>query len=180
MSVCNLNPTSVGSVTAVNAKDITDPKSIRIVTNYLSTEEDKRVAYESIQVTKQVMAQKALAELEPTPYNISKEEYDSIPPSISAQQDNTNNKNNSDLPNFAQVINTCGRIATTIFHPACTARMGKSAADSCCDARLRVHGVSNLRIADCSVMPCITSGNTNAPVMMIAEKCAEWILKDAK
>lgn len=181
MSVCNLNPTSTGSVTAINAKDLTNPNNIKIVTNYLSTEHDRRVAYESLQVTKEVMSQKALAEtVEPEPYNISKEEYAKIPP-VSSSSGSTNSEGCSlDKDHFDNVVKICGRIATTIFHPACTLKMGTSVENSCCDSMLRVHGVKNLRVADCSVMPCITSGNTNAPVLMIAERAAEWILKDAK
>lgn len=77
----------------------------------------------------------------------------------------------------AELINLAGDIATTIFHPVGTARMGKEDdAMAVTDSRLRVHGVSRLRIADASVMPEIVSGNTNSPTLMIAEKAASWIL----
>ena len=79
------------------------------------------------------------------------------------------------------LIQAAGDIGTTIFHPVGTARMGPdAAAGAVVDARLRVHGLQGLRVVDASVMPTITSGNTNTPTVMIADKGAEMIQEDAR
>ena len=150
-SVCNLRPTSRGSIHA-RSGDARDPP--RIVTNYLSTPEDRRVAADAIRLTRRIAAAPALARFRP-------EEY--LP--------------GEHLTSDAELEHAAGDIGTTIFHPVGTARMGPDADPiAVTGANLCVRGVAGLRIADASVMPRITSGNTAAPTMMIAEKAAELIL----
>ncbi len=156
VSACNLQPTSRGVVrlrtTAPDAAPIIAP-------NYLATEEDRRVAADAIRVTRRLMQQKALAPYRP-------EEY--LPgPSVG----------NDD----GSLAKAAGDIGTTIFHPVGTAKMGLASDPSAVvDARLCVHGVGALRVVDASVMPTITSGNTNTPTAMIAAKAAGMILEDAR
>lgn len=154
-SVCNLNPTSRGQV-RIRSPKFDDAPSIQA--NYLSTADDRLVAAESLRVTRRIVAQPALAKYQPN----------EIKPGVKYQSDD-------DLAKLA------GDIGTTIFHPVGTAKMGPASdAHAVVDARLRVHGVANLRVADASVMPTITSGNTNSPTLMIAERAAEWIIEDAR
>ena len=155
MSVCNLRPTSRGSV-HLKSTDPRDPPAI--APNYLSTEADRRVAVDSIRLTRKIMASSPLAPYCPSEY---------LPGAHISSHD--------DLERAA------GDIGTTIFHPVGTAKMGVAGDPmAVTDKRLRVIGVEGLRIADASVMPTITSGNTNSPVMMIAEKAAHMILEDAR
>ena len=150
-SVCNLNPTARGHVRIASARVQDAP---RILANYLSTAEDRRVAADSLRLTRRIAAMPALARYRPT----------EVKPGVQYQSDD-------DLARLA------GDIGTTIFHPVGTCRMG--AADdpmAVVDSRLRVRGVPGLRIADASIMPSITSGNTNSPTLMIAERAAEWIV----
>jgi choline dehydrogenase len=147
-SVCNLNPGSRGHVRIRSARP-QDAPSIRA--NYLSTPEDRKVAADSLRLTRRIAAMPALAPYRPQ----------EVKPGVQFQSDD-------DLARLA------GDIGTTIFHPVGTCRMGHDAA-AVVDSRLRVKGVAGLRIADASVMPSITSGNTNSPVLMIAERAAEWI-----
>jgi choline dehydrogenase len=150
-SVCNLNPTSRGQVQIKSASP-TDAPSIRA--NYLSTEEDRRVAADSLRVTRRIVAQPALAKYSPK----------EVKPGTQFQTDE-------------ELAKLAGDIGTTIFHPVGTAKMGpESDPLAVVDSRLRVHGVRGLRVVDASVMPTITSGNTNAPTLMIAERAAAWIL----
>jgi len=150
-SVCNLNPTSRGNVRIRGADPALPP---RIAPDYLATEEDRLVAAESLRVTRRIVAQPALAKFKPR----------ELKPGPEFESD-------ADLATLA------GDIGTTIFHPVGTAKMGPAADPmAVVDARLRVHGVEALRVVDASVMPTITSGNTNAPTLMIAERAAEWIL----
>jgi len=151
-SVCNLRPESRGSVHAREA-DARTPPAIR--PNYLATLRDRQVAAQSIRLTRNIVAQAPLARYRP----------EEIKPGAEAQDE-------------AALIAAAGRIGTTIFHPVGTARMG-SDARAVVDERLRVRGVEGLRVIDASVMPAITSGNTNAPTMMIAEKGAAMMLADA-
>jgi choline dehydrogenase-like flavoprotein len=144
-SVCNLRPESRGRV-GITAADPAAPPSIR--PNYLATEEDRRVGAEAIRITRQIVAQQALAAYSPI----------EVRPGATIESQ-------------ADLEKAVGDISTTIFHPAGTAAMG-----SVVDAELRVNGVGALRVIDASVMPTITSGNTNAPTMMIAEKGAAMIL----
>jgi choline dehydrogenase len=153
-SVCNLNPTSRGTVNIKSAYATAAPA---IAPNYLSTEHDRRIAADSLRVTRRIVAQPALAKYRP----------DEFKPGRRYQSD-------EDLTRLA------GDIATTIFHPVGTARMGRASDHhAVVDPHLRVIGVSALRVADASVMPTITSGNTNSPTLMIAEKAARWIRADS-
>lgn len=152
-SVCNLRPESRGHVRIRDADARTAP-SIR--PNYLSTESDKSVAVESIRLTRRIAGAKALARFSP-------EEF----------------KPGPQLQSEAELVRAAGDIGTTIFHPVGTCRMGQDTM-AVVDERLRVHGVGGLRVVDASVMPQITSGNTNAPTMMIAEKASDMILADRR
>jgi choline dehydrogenase len=150
-SVCNLNPTSRGQVQIKSASP-NDAPSIRA--NYLATAEDRRVAADSLRVTRRIVAQPALAKYSP----------EEVKPGVQFQSDE-------------ELAKLAGDIGTTIFHPVGTAKMGPEADPlAVVDARLRVHGVRGLRVVDASVMPTITSGNTNSPTLMIAERAAAWIL----
>jgi choline dehydrogenase len=154
-SVCNLRPTSRGEVRLKDAEVTTSPA---IRPNYLSTEEDRRVAVEAIRLTRRIAAAPALARFSPEEYR----------PGAAAQSE-------------AELIRAAGEIGTTIFHPVGTCRMGPEGDTmAVVDPRLRVRGLEGLRVVDASIMPAITSGNTNAPVMMIAEKAADMILEDAQ
>ncbi len=153
-SVCNLNPTSRGHV-RMNPSDPDDAP--RITLNYLSTDEDRRVAAESIRLTRHIVAQPALAAYRPQ----------EIKPGLAHQSD-------EDLARLA------GDIGTTIFHPVGTCRMGRVDDPlAVVDPRLALRGAEGLHIADASVMPTITSGNTNSPTLMIAERAAGWILRSS-
>jgi len=149
-SVCNLNPSSRGSVSLRSPNFQTAPT---IAPNYLSTDEDRAIAADSLRLTRRIMAQPALAPFAPKEFR----------PGIQFQSD-------ADLARLA------GDIATTIFHPVGTTKMG-TADDplAVVDTRLRVRSVAGLRVVDAGIMPRITSGNTNAPTLMIAEKAAQWI-----
>jgi choline dehydrogenase len=149
-SVCNLNPTSRGTV-AIRSNRFDDAPAI--APNYLSTPEDRKVAADSLRVTRRIAAQPALAKFSPQEWK----------PGTQFQSD-------EDLARLA------GDIATTIFHPVGTTKMGADGdAMAVLDSRLRVRGVAGLRVIDAGAMPTITSGNTNAPTLMIAEKAAGWI-----
>lgn len=152
-SVCNLRPESRGSV-HVTSPDYRAQPAIR--PNYLSTEGDRDVAARSIELTRKIAAQPAFARFSP-------EEY--APGPAFATRD--------------ELVRAAGDIGTTIFHPVGTCRMGADDA-SVVDTRLRFRALGRLRIADASIMPTITSGNTNSPTVMIAEKAARMILEDAK
>jgi choline dehydrogenase len=153
-SVCNLNPTSRGTV-RLRSADIHDPP--RIAPNYLATEEDRRVAAESLRITRRIVAQPALARYTPVEHL----------PGVQFQSDE-------------DLVREGARIANTIFHPVGTARMGaREDAGAVVDSHLRVRGVAGLRVVDASVMPTVTSGNTNSPTLMIAEKAARWIIAGA-
>jgi choline dehydrogenase-like flavoprotein len=155
LSVCNLRPASRGSVHAASA-DPRDSPSIR--PRYLSEEVDRRVAADSIRLARRICAAPALSRYAPVEFR----------PGSQAQSED-------------ELARAAGDIGTTIFHPVGTARMGAADdAGAVVDARLRVRGIDGLRIADASVMPRITSGNTNSPTLMIAEKAAAMILEDAK
>jgi len=152
-SVCNLNPQSRGSV-HINSSD--HKVAPLINPNYLSAEQDKIVAAQSIKLARKIVSQRAMRKYNPKEYA----------PGSDFQSD-------EDLKKVA------GDIGTTIFHPVGTCAMGPSKS-SVTDSSLRVRGVDGLRIADASIMPTITSGNTNAPTLMIAEKASEMILKSNK
>jgi len=155
-SVCNLQPTSRGFV-RLRSADAADKPVIK--PNYLSTDEDRRVAIDSIRVARRIVAQPALARYKPVEYL----------PGSSVGNDE------------AALIKAAGDIGTTIFHPVGTAKMGRASDPTAVvDERLRVIGLERLRVVDASVMPTITSGNTNAPTMMIAEKGAAMIAEDRR
>ena len=150
-SVCNLNPTSRGQV-SISSPDFN--KAPRIAPNYLSTSEDRQVAADSLRVTRHIAAQPAMTPYKPVEYK----------PGPQYETDE-------------QLARLAGDIGTTIFHPVGTTAMGPARDPlSVVDSHLRVHGVKNLRVVDAGVMPTITSGNTNSPTLMIAEKAARWIL----
>jgi choline dehydrogenase len=155
-SVCNLQPTSRGTI-SLRSREAADAPVIR--PHYLSTDADRRVAASSIHLTRRIAAQPALAPFHP-------EEY--LPgPSVGDDE--------------AGLAKAAGDIGTTIFHPVGTAKMGLASDPAAVvDERLRVFGIDRLRVIDASVMPTITSGNTNAPTMMIAEKGAAFLREDAK
>jgi choline dehydrogenase len=156
-SVCNLNPTSRGTVTITSNKFEDAPA---IAPNYLSTPEDRKVAADSLRITRQIVAQPALAKYRPLEWK----------PGAQFQSDE-------------ELAKLAGDIATTIFHPVGTAKMGKLYDPmAVVDAHLRVRDgrgglVRGLRVVDASVMPTITSGNTNSPTLMLAEKAARWIVQ---
>ena len=155
-SVCNLNPTSRGHVRIRSPRPQDAPG---ILANYLSTDEDRQVAVESLRLTRRIAAMPALARYRPR----------EVKPGVQFQSDE-------------ELARLSGDIGTTIFHPVGTCAMGRDLARdpaSVVDARLRVHGVRGLRVADASAMPRITSGNTNSPTLMIAERAAQWIAADA-
>jgi choline dehydrogenase len=153
-SVCNLNPTSRGAV-RIQSNRATEAPSI--APHYLSTDEDRLIAANSLRLTRRIVEQPALAPYQPK----------EVKPGVEFQTD-------------AELWKLAGDIGTTIFHPVGTAKMGPANDPSAVvDAHLRVHGVRGLRVVDASVMPTITSGNTNSPTLMIAERAAEWILKSA-
>jgi choline dehydrogenase len=154
VSVCNLNPTSRGTVRIGSANFRDAPL---ISPNYLDTEEDRKVAADSLRQVRAIMAKLAMQAYQPTEFK----------PGIQYQSD-------ADLAKLA------GDIANTIFHPVGTVKMGRlDDATAVLDPHLRLKGVAGLRVVDASVMPDITSGNTNSPTLMIAEKAARWILAGA-
>ena len=151
-SVCNLNPTSRGTVQIRNADFKSAPA---IAPNYLSTPEDRQVAAQSLRVTRRIVAQPALARYQPEEWK----------PGVQFESD-------EDLARLA------GDIATTIFHPVGTTKMGRNDDPmAVLDSQLRVRGIAGLRVVDAGAMPTITSGNTNSPTLMLAEKAAQWIIQ---
>jgi choline dehydrogenase len=154
-SVCNLNPTSRGTV---HIRSPQFEQAPAIAPNYLSTEADRKIAADSLRLTRTIVSQPALQKYQPQEYK----------PGAEFQTD-------------AELAKLAGDIATTIFHPVGTTKMGREDdVMSVVDARLKVHGVSGLRVVDAGIMPLITSGNTNSPTLMIAEKAAQWIMEDAQ
>ncbi len=150
-SVCQLNPASRGHIRLGSA----DPDSAPVIQpDYLSAAEDQATAVRAITLTRQIVAQPALARFQPSEL-----------------------KPGASLTSAEALVAAAGRIGTTIFHPVGTARMGHpDDPQAVVDSHLRVRGVARLRVVDASVMPTITSGNTNSPTLMIAEKAARWIL----
>ena len=156
VSACNLRPSSRGAV-RIRSADFRAKPEIR--PNYLSTEEDRQVAADAIRVTRRLMGQPALAKFKP---------YEHAPGAGVSDSS-------------ADLARAAGDIGTTIFHPVGTAKMGlPSDPLAVVDSRLRVLGMGGLRVVDASVMPNITSGNTNTPTSMIAEKGARCIVEDGQ
>jgi choline dehydrogenase-like flavoprotein len=156
-SVANVRPTSRGTLKLKSANPMDAPA---IDPNYLATPEDRHVAAQSIRVTRRIVAQPALQKYSPQEYL----------PGPQLRDDDE-----------AALVKAAGDIGTTIFHPVGTAKMGRNDdANAVVDARLRVIGIEGLRVVDASVIPSITSGNTNSPTLMIAEKGAAMILDDSK
>lgn len=153
MSVCQLQPESRGTVT-LKSRDAKQPPAMQ--PNYLSAEIDRRTTVAGMKVARAIAAA-------PSMRNYVKEEYKPGPAATS----------DADLLEFAR------NNGATIFHPSGTCKMGADAM-AVVDERLRVHGVAGLRVVDCSIMPTLVSGNTNAPAVMIAEKAADMILEDAR
>ena len=152
-SVCNLRPTSRGSI-RIRSGNVADAPSIR--PNYLSAPEDQQVAVDSLRLVRHIVSMPALQKYRP-------EEY----------------KPGAHLTTHDELLNSARDIGTTIFHPVGTAKMGpENDPMAVTDERLRVRGIEGLRVIDASVMPTITSGNTNSPTLMIAEKGAAMILED--
>jgi choline dehydrogenase-like flavoprotein len=153
-TACNLRPESRGFVRLKSA----DPKAApAIQPNYLAAAADRQVAVEAIRLTRRIVLEsKAYAPYGPREFR----------PGAALQTD-------------AELAEAAGNIGTTIFHPVGTCRMG-SDPGAVVDPRLKLRGLSGLRIADASIMPTITSGNTNSPTIMIAEKAADMILADAR
>ncbi len=149
-SVCHLRPESRGHVRIASPDPRAQPE---IAPNYLSTEGDRRVAAAAIRLTRRIMAQPALAAFAPEEFRPGPEVPD----------------------DDAALARAAGDIGTTIFHPVGTVRMGADDAAPL-DPALRLRGIGGLRVVDASVMPTITSGNTNSPTIMIAEKAADLIL----
>jgi choline dehydrogenase len=152
-SVCNLRPTSRGSV-HINSVDPEAPPVI--APNYLATEEDRKIAAESLRLTRQIVQSPALQPYTP-------EEY----------------KPGAQYQTEAELVKAAGDIGTTIFHPVGTCKMGRADDPmAVLDSQLRVKGIHHLRVVDASAMPTITSGNTAAPTMMIAERVAELLTSE--
>jgi choline dehydrogenase len=152
-SICQLRPESRGAVTIASPDPFTHPK---ITPNYLSTEYDRRIMVEGLKMVRGIARAPALAKY----VKMERE------PGAACVSD-------ADLLAYAR------EKGNTIFHPTSTCRMGQDAR-AVVDARLRVRGLQGLRIADCSIMPGVVSGNTNAPAIMIGEKCAHMMLEDAR
>ncbi|MDM7975278.1 MULTISPECIES: GMC family oxidoreductase N-terminal domain-containing protein [Thalassospira] len=152
-SVCNLRPQSRGSI-HLKSPDFRDQPAI--APNYLSADADKKVAVDSIRLTRKIANQPALAPYRPEEFKPG--------PSYETEDD---------------LVKAAGNIGTTIFHPVGTCRMGADPA-SVVDPQLRLRGLDGLRIADASIMPTITSGNTNSPTIMIAEKAATMIMESTR
>ena len=154
-SVCNLRPTSRGYVRIKSADPRAHPA---IMPNYLATPDDQKVAAQALRLARRVAAQPALAKYAP----------DEFKPGREFQSDD-------------KLVGAAGDVGTTIFHPVGTCKMGVlSDPKAVVDSRLRVLGVEHLRVVDASIMPTITSGNTNSPTVMIAERGAEMIRVDRR
>ncbi|MDQ1816924.1 GMC family oxidoreductase N-terminal domain-containing protein [Massilia sp. CCM 9210] len=154
-SVCNLRPTSRGHVRIASSDSYAAPK---ITPNYLSTEQDRKTAAAALTLTRKIVAAPALARYAPEEFK----------PGIAFRTEE-------------ELADAAGQIGTTIFHPVGTCKMGRAGDPmAVVDSQLRVNGVQKLRVVDASVMPLITSGNTNSPTIMIAERAAQLMAEAAK
>ena len=150
-----LNPGSRGHV-RIQSNDLRQAPKIKL--NYLSTDIDRQIAADSLKLTRRIVVANALQKYAPVEF---------LPgPQVATD---------------AQLAKAAGDIGTTIFHPVGTCKMGLATdSNAVVDARLRVHGLTGLRVVDASVMPTITSGNTNSPTIMIAEKASDMIRADRR
>jgi choline dehydrogenase len=156
VSVCNLRPSSRGHVRLKSPDPLAAPE-IRL--NYLSTDDDRRVAVQSLRLARRIITGTE---------TMKKYAPQEFIPGPSFQSD-------------AELVAAAGNVGTTIFHPVGTCRMGRDDDDTAVvDTRLRVRGVARLRVIDASIMPAITSGNTASPTVMIAEKGAIAVIEDRK
>jgi choline dehydrogenase len=155
-SVCNLRPASRGHVRVKSA----DPRAApAIQLNYLSAEEDQRIAVQALRLTRRVITESQ---------TMKKYQPEEFLPGPAFQTD-------------AELVKAAGDVGTTIFHPVSTCRMGRADDPAAVvDSRLRVRGVARLRVIDASIMPVLTSGNTSSPTVMIAEKGAAAVLEDSR
>jgi choline dehydrogenase-like flavoprotein len=155
VSVCNLRPTSLGSIHAVSADPAAAPA---IQPNYLATAEDGRVAVDSLKLARRIVRQPPLARYNPR----------EVAPGFEVDDD-------------TGLLDAARNHSSTVFHPVGTAKMGlPSDPMAVVDERLRIFGVTGLRVVDASIMPRLVSGNTNSPTLMIAEKAARMMIEDAR
>jgi choline dehydrogenase len=152
-TICNIRPTSRGQI-SITSSDTRENPLIKL--NYLSTDEDKKIAVKAIKITRDIVLNSNAFK----PY-----EPEEMRPGLDLSDD--------------EIIQEVGKYANTVFHPVGTCKMGNDK-EAVVNDRLLAHGFEGLRIVDASVMPHITSGNTNAPTIMIAEKAADMILADQK
>ena len=153
VSVCQLRPESRGHLRITSPDPAVKPS---IVSNYLAAELDQQVLLDAMKLARRIVARQPFRDI-----------------TVREHLPGSDQTSNQQLMNFARSM------GTTIFHPCGTAKMGRDA-KAVVDERLRVHGISGLRVADASIMPTMTSGNTNAPTIMIGEKAADMIAEDAK
>ena len=153
-TVANIRPTSRGEIN-ISSADTRDSPKIKM--NYLSTPEDRKVIADGLKLIRKIVLETE---------SFKKYEPEEFRPGVNIKDDE-------------KLVKAASEYAQTIFHPVGTCKMGKDK-NSVVDDRLRVNGLQNLRIVDASIMPNITSGNTNAPTIMIAEKASDMILKDCK
>jgi len=154
-SVCQLRPTSRGRV-RLRSSDPFEAPSMQ--PNYLSTDLDRQMAVAAVKYARRLAATEPLA-------GLMKREFRPGP----------------DVRTDDEILHFCREYGATIFHPSGTAKMGPSSDPmAVVDERLRVHGVAGLRVVDCSIMPTLVSGNTNVPVVMLAERAAEFMLQDLR
>jgi choline dehydrogenase len=152
VAVCPVRPDSRGTIMAASSDPFAKP---RIAPNYLSAPSDGQVLLAGMRLTRKIFAQAPIAQYS---------EVETLPGSAATTDE--------------QLLDYCRAFGTTIYHPVGTCRMGEANPMAVVDSRLRVHGIGGLRVVDASVMPTLTTGNTNAPTIMIGEKGAAMIRED--